>query len=147
MDVSLVPADNREELLAFIKAFYDESGYVFEPSVVNVALDQLTEEPGLGWCFLIAKAGVPIGYVVLSRGFSIEYGGIDSILDEFFVDPAHRGGGIGRHVLRLLDAHCAQNNVRALHLEVERENHRANKIYLDHGFSGNDRALLSKQYE
>lgn len=146
MDVSLVHATDRDVLLVFVKAFYEESGYAFESDIVNAALDQLTEEPGLGWCFLIEKAGVPIGYVVLSRGFSIEYGGVDSILDEFFVDPGHRGDGVGRRVLQLLDAHCVRNNVRALHLEVERENHRANKIYLDHGFVGNDRALLSKQY-
>lgn len=35
MDVSMVPADKRKELLAFVKAVYDESGYVFDRSVVN----------------------------------------------------------------------------------------------------------------
>jgi GNAT superfamily N-acetyltransferase len=63
-----------------------------------------------------------VGYVVLTFGFSLEYGGIDAFVDELFVKPEFRGQGFASLALEFLTLECQKLNVVALHLEVDATN-------------------------
>jgi ribosomal protein S18 acetylase RimI-like enzyme len=59
--------------------------------------------------------------------------------------PARRGRGLGRAALEAVESAARELGVRALHLEVERENASAQALYRDRGFRDNDRRLMTKR--
>src|SRR5262249_50326298 len=69
----------------------------------------------------------------------------DAFVDELYVEEAHRGRGAGGLALRLAEDACRAVGVRALHLEVDRENHRARAVYEKAGFEDRDNHLLTKR--
>lgn len=85
-----------------------------------------------------------VGYVVLTFGFSLEYGGLDAYVDELFVKPEYRGHGFASQALGFLVLECQKSNVAALHLEVDADNHSAKSLYVKMGFESTARELLNK---
>lgn len=83
-----------------------------------------------------------IGYVAISFGFSIEFGGRDAFIDEIFVSSEYRGSGYGREALALMKAEVARHDIKALHLEVTRTNKRAQQLYRSLGFSEREKYFL-----
>ena len=96
----------------------------------------------MGAVWDIRRSGALIGYVALCFGYSIEFGGRDAFIDEFFLVPEARGKGIGGRVLDAVKAEAAAAGVTALHLEVEQDNEVARRLYASHGFRLRDRFHL-----
>ncbi len=95
-----------------------------------------------GW--LLEFESQVAGYVVLTFGFSLEYGGLDAYVDELFVKPEFRGRGFASQALGFLTLECQKLNVVALHLEVGADNHTAKSLYAKMGFKSTARELLNK---
>jgi ribosomal protein S18 acetylase RimI-like enzyme len=95
----------------------------------------------------VIDRGELAGYVVAAFGFSLEYQGRDAFVDELYVQPAHRGRGLARAALAHLERECAALGIRALHLEVETGNTRAQALYQSRGFQSKGRRMLSKRLE
>lgn len=127
-----------------VRAYYREDGHSFDPERQPAALGALIDGESLGRGWLVMLAGRPVGYVVLSLGFSIEAGGCEGCLDELFVVPEMRGRGVGRRVLGLVEDEARRLGVRRLFLEVEHGN-RALGLYRRAGFVDHRRHLMSKQ--
>lgn len=49
----------------------------------------------MGRVWLIQHQSLAIGYVILTLGFSLEYGGRDAFIDEFYIQANYQGQGIG----------------------------------------------------
>lgn len=116
----------------------------FDEPAVRTALVQLLQNPSLGRVWLVYASDRPIGYVVLTLGFSLEYHGLDAFIDEIYLAPTYRGQGIGKQVLAFVENEARRLGVKALHLEVERHNQRARSLYRRLGFSDQERFLLNK---
>lgn len=132
-------------LTTLMAEFYAESGYPFERGPGAEALSKLVRTPELGRLWLIAQPEI-VGYIAVTFGFSLEYLGRDAFIDELFIRPALRGAGLGTRVLQAVERECIESGVRALHLEVERDNPAAQALYRRQGFRDNDRQLLSKRF-
>jgi GNAT superfamily N-acetyltransferase len=63
--------------------------------------------------------------IVLTFGYSLEYQGRGAFIDEFFVQASHRHRGWGKITLQHAEKAARELNIRALHLEITRENGRA----------------------
>ncbi len=116
----------------------------FEEAAVRDALAQLLAEPSLGQVRLICDADRPLGYVVLTFGFSLESHGRDLLIDEIYLLPDYRGRGIGRQVINQLEAEARTLGITRLYLEVERPNQQAQAFYRRLGFEDHNRYLMSK---
>jgi ribosomal protein S18 acetylase RimI-like enzyme len=132
-----------ERLLALMAEFYAESGYHLDIARAAVAFEALLSEERLGRVWLLEAGPVAAGYLVLTLGFSMEYGGLDAFVDDLYVRPQHRGKGLGTRVLEEVRAYCAASGVRALHLEVGHENAVAKALYRKAGFEETNRQLLT----
>jgi GNAT superfamily N-acetyltransferase len=110
---------------------------------VRQTVEELLLNPSRGRVYLISDAAAPIGYFVLAFDFSLEYGGVNAWIDEFFVRPELRGKGIGSQTLEFATRAAREHGAKVLHLEVNRGN-RALHLYRRHGFEDHDRYLLSK---
>jgi GNAT superfamily N-acetyltransferase len=126
-----------------VRDYYREDGHHFEAARQKAALDALIEGEPLGRGWLVVLTSRPIGYVVLTLGFSVEAGGREGCLDEFFLVPEVRGRGLGRRVLDLVENEARALGVRRLFLEVEHGN-RAIALYRRAGFVDHRRYLMSK---
>lgn len=104
----------------------------------------LIEHPSYGTFWLVELDGRPIGFLVLTWGFSLEFHGRDAFLDEFYIRPEFRGRGIGSEALEYAAGYCAVNGIRTMHLEVEDSNPRVHRLYERNGFADRGFHLLSK---
>jgi GNAT superfamily N-acetyltransferase len=130
---------------ALMRDFYAESGYPLDAALGAAALGELLGDRQLGRVWLILEAEEPVGYLAVTFGFSLEYHGRDGSVDELFVRPARRGRGLATRALAAVERECRKLGLRALHLEVERENPAGQALYRRRGFADNDRQLLSKR--
>jgi ribosomal protein S18 acetylase RimI-like enzyme len=94
---------------------------------------------------LIRAEAEAIGYLVLTLGYSIECGGRDAFIDEVYLRVEYRGQGIGRQTIAFVETQCRALGVRALHLEVARDNTNAYALYRKVGFVDHDRYLMTKR--
>src|SRR5690606_9319419 len=116
----------------------------FDVSSVTNALSALLAEPTLGRLFVIEEAGTYAGYLALTFGFSIEYGGRDAFIDEIFLVDSARGRGLGTRAITEAMALCPSFGVRVLHLEVDLENTAAERLYRRLGFESHNRRLMHR---
>ncbi len=130
-------------LLELMAEFYAEAGYALDRERAKAGFATLLKDHQLGSVWLIDSAGTPVGYVVLTHCFTMEYGGNVGFVDDFFVRPTSRRCGLGTTMLRDLRAHCLEIGVRALFVEVAPENTAAQEVYRRAGFGHTARQLLS----
>jgi len=123
---------------------YAEAGYPFDPAAARACFEALARDPELGETWLVLVGGEVAGYAVLALGFSLEYRGRDAFVDDLYLVPAHRGGGLGRRAMDAVEAVARERGVTALHLEVERDNARAEALYRRLGYRDKDRKLMTK---
>jgi GNAT superfamily N-acetyltransferase len=95
--------------------------------------------------FLLAVCdGVPVGVAAVSYTWPIELGGRGAWLEELYVVPPARGGGIGERLLEAAIALARGSGARAIDLEVERGHERAESLYVRHGFRALERRHWTK---
>lgn len=127
-----------------VRQLYAHDHIVFDPARVRAALAALIGNSNLGRALVIEDAGQVVGYFLVTFGYSVEFGGRDAFLDELFVQPSHRGRGLGTQALSVAADVCRAAGVQALHLEVDRANTDAQRLYRAHGFVDHDRYLLTR---
>jgi diamine N-acetyltransferase len=135
--------DNVSLLVELMCEFYAESGYEAEKGRATRAFAELIGDERAGRVWIIETEFEVVGYVVMTLGYSMEYGGRDAFIDDLFIRPAFRGRGYGTIVLAEVRAAAVTLGVRALHLEVGRDNETAQALYRRAGFVGMDRQLLT----
>ena len=127
--LNLARPEDFERLAPLVAAFHAEEGIEIDAETRRAAIMPLLEGSPHGVIYLIGPVRAPIGYIVVCFGWSIEFAGLDGFVDEFFIRPGVRGRGIGSEVLRQLPKALAATGMKALHLEVARDNGRAQTLY------------------
>ena len=138
----LAKPEHREKVLKLAEAFAAEMQLPSDAAHRDAALGPLLDGSPHGAVYLIGPPMAPVGYIALSFGWSVEFGGLDAIIDEIYVRPGVRGRGMASEVLISLPKALAQAGVRALHLEVDREDEKTKRLYAKAGFATRDRYVL-----
>jgi GNAT superfamily N-acetyltransferase len=116
----------------------------FDPVRARHATERLLAEPEFGGVWLIEVDGALAGYIVVLLGYSLEFGGQFGLLDELFISESYRGTGIGGAALAFADEQSRARGWKALRLEVDQRNLRAQNLYRRSGFQMHDRFLMTK---
>lgn len=145
--VRLAAPSDLEAVLALHRDFFAEDGYPFAEEESRRNLARLLAEPGLGRVFVLEEGGKLAGYLVLTFGFSLEFGGRDALVDELYVAPGHRGRGLGTRALAAAEAACCALEIRVLHLVVERHKAGVRELYRRLGFVAPPRDVMTKRLE
>jgi ribosomal protein S18 acetylase RimI-like enzyme len=132
-------------LLVLTEEFYRHERIPFEEKTSREALSTLLAKPELGSVWLIDVDGVAAGYFAIALGFILEFGGALAVLDELYLRPAFRGRGYGRAAVMKAEEICRALPVRALRLEVEDANPRAEALYRALGFTAHERRTMTKR--
>ena len=100
---------------------------------------RLVSTAELGRILVAERDGAVVGVAVISWVFTLEHGGRAAWLDELFVLPAHREGGIGAGLLRAVRERAKAGGAVAMDLEVEGGHERVESLYERDGFVRHDR--------
>lgn len=140
----LARPEDLDPLADLVRAYYEYDGHPFDDSKARDALAGLLANPELGRVWVFRDGVRPVGYLALTFGYSIEFGGRDAFIDEFFLEEEYRGRGFGKQALETAAHEAAALGVHALHLEAVRGNDRAVDLYRRSGFVDHERYLLSR---
>ncbi|HEX8355566.1 MAG TPA: GNAT family N-acetyltransferase, partial [Pyrinomonadaceae bacterium] len=96
-------ATDVDTLLAMMRGLYEHERIAFDEAAARAALGQLLADDSCGVAHLILFGAEVAGYLVLTFGFSLEFGGRDAFVDELFVREEFRGRGAGAAALRFAE--------------------------------------------
>ncbi|WP_243405154.1 GNAT family N-acetyltransferase [Pelagivirga sediminicola] len=119
--LTLAKLDDIDRILPLVAAFHAERGIAQDDAARRAAIRPLLEGSPHGAIYIAGPVRAPIGYAAISFGWSLEFGGLDGILDEIYIRPGVRRRGIGSEILLALPRALGGAGLRALHLETSRD--------------------------
>ena len=136
-DLELVActAADLDEVLDLVAAYHRFEAIEMAAGERRHTLARLIGDPDLGSIWLIRRGRRTLGYVAVCLGYSIEFGGRDAFLDELYLVDGERGRGVGRWAIDRVSELLAGQDVRAVHLEVAKDNAPALRLYGRAGFA------------
>ncbi|WP_298835604.1 N-acetyltransferase [uncultured Roseobacter sp.] len=140
--LTLATPEHFDRLDALVAAFHAEEGITLAPDARRDGIMPLLEGIPHGAAYLIGPPRAPIGYVVVTFGWSVEFGGLDGFIDEIYVRPGVRGRGVASETLQSLPRALAGAGLKALHLEVDRTKTSSQRLYARAGFRGREGYML-----
>ena len=108
-----------EELLPLVAAYHAFEEVETSAEQRRDSVSKLLQDKSLGEIWLVRKLNIVIGYIAICYSYSIEFGGRDAFVDEFYIAAAERGKGIGGRVLKEIAALLRARGIVAVHLEVD----------------------------
>ena len=137
--------EDLEWLLPMVGGFQDHIGQPRTAEALEQALVPLLAGTPLGVVYLIGPRRAPVGYIALSFGWSIGFGGLEARISQFWVRAAVRGRGMGGDVLLALVPALAKHGLAAISLELPGSDARAQKMYLRSGFRAETGTLTMRR--
>jgi ribosomal protein S18 acetylase RimI-like enzyme len=139
------PEDEPELLRMMRQLANEEPGKIhFDEPAARASLRRFRALPAFGGVWMLSEGDKPVGYIVLTVGFSFEFHGHDAFIDELYVDAAYRRRGHGRKAVAFIEEKAREMGVNAIHLEVDRGNDPARELYRRTGYADHHRFLMTK---
>ena len=142
----LAAREDERALLRMMRnlAEQEPGAYFFDEPIVREMLRKFIANPDLGRAWVFYDGETPVGYIVLTFGFSFEYHGRDSFIDELYIEPQYRRQGIGKRAMQFVEEKARELGVNAIHLEVDQGNDPAAELYRRAGYYDHSRFLMTK---
>ena len=93
--------------------------------------------------WLAEADGVAVGYIILTYNYDIEFGGMQGIITDLYLEPGYRRQGLGARLIATALAFCRSRKIGAVELQVTRTNRGALSFYRNLGFKTLDRIVLN----
>ena len=133
--VHLAGPDDLDRLLGLMARFDQETGLPHDAAHRRRAVTPLLPGSPHGAVWLIGPQRAPLGYVLISFGWSVALAGIEGFVAQVFVRDTVRGRGIGNEVLHAIAVSLTQTGVKALHVRLDRADARAAQFCARVGFT------------
>jgi GNAT superfamily N-acetyltransferase len=143
--VTFLPLTSAEipRVLVLMSQLYAQDAIPWDEDRSRKAIADLFADRDAGGIWLIQVDGSTAGYLVLTICFSLEFHGRYALLDELFVEEHWRSQGIGSEAIGFAEEQCRARRLKALRLEVDRRNVRAQELYRRRGFELHDRYVMT----
>ncbi|MBO9472133.1 GNAT family N-acetyltransferase [Shimia sp. R10_1] len=140
--VHLATEADFHRLDALVSAFHAEMQIASSPEKRADALIPLLNGSPYGSAYLIGPRRAPVGYLVVTFSWSVEFAGMDAAIDEIYVRPSVRRRGMASSALHNICQALENSGITAFHLTVERDNPASQKFYEKAGFKRRDQFAL-----
>ena len=144
--IHLAKPGDLDRLEPLVAAFHAEMGLDTDEAHRRAALMPLLDGSPHGAVYIAGPRRAPVGYAAVAWGWSIEFGGLDGYLDEFYVRPGVRGRGIGTEMITALCKVLGAAGVTGLSLEVDRADEAVRALYRKLGWVERDRYILMTRH-
>jgi GNAT superfamily N-acetyltransferase len=131
-------------LLEMMREFYTQQQMRFDEAVAARAIKKVLDDPHQGEIYLIFRGAELAGYFAITYCFSLEFQGRFALLDELYLREPYRRQKLGKAVVAFAEETCRKAGIRALRLEVGRENLAGQSLYRVSGFAEDARNLMTK---
>ena len=121
--------DEIDDLMPMMRAYCEF--YEVNPPDEGVIemLRTLITDPSQGAVFIARQEGKAVGVATLDWKWSSLKGARIGYLEDLFVDPDARGGGIADALIAICADRCRENGMPAMEWATAPDNHRAQKVY------------------
>ena len=136
MLVSFRPCSPKDHatLLKFVIAYYRFDKIPYDHKSLEQGLHTLLRNLSLGKAWLMECHKKPVGYAIVTYNFDLEYGGVEAMLTDLYVDKHCRNKGIGSLALYEIEDFCRERGIRTIELQVLHHNKSAATFYRKAGF-------------
>jgi GNAT superfamily N-acetyltransferase len=137
LEADLASADHQAAILELLNAYALDpmgDGKPLPDETRQNLIPRLKEHPTTV-IFLAYLDEKPVGLAICFRGFSTFAAKPLLNIHDFYVNPAHRGNGLGRLLMQAIEAHARKTDCCKLTLETQENNHRAKAVYIAAGFA------------
>ena len=132
-----------DQLLRLVGAYYRFDGIRFERGRIGGALSRLLRKPALGRVWVAQDRKRLVAYLVLTFNYDLEFGGLEGMITELYVEARWRRCGFGRRLIDLARSFCHNSGIDTLELQVSRDNRKARAFYKSLGFREFDRVVMA----
>lgn len=125
-----------ENVFKMMREFYNS------PAVITKSSDEILKKD-IADCisdmpfiegYVFEENNTIIGYSMIAKSYSTEFGGICIWIEDIYIMPEHRGNGIATRFFKYIEKIYCNIAVR-YRLEAEKENKNAVLLYKKNGFS------------
>lgn len=146
IEIRKMRACDADAVFGMMRVFYDSPAVLHKVSDAVLRRDIaacVEDGPYLeGYVFL--SEGRPVGYSMIAKSFSTEYGGPCIWIEDLYIVPEYHGRGISSAFFSALEKEFAGKAVR-YRLEVEEENGHAMRIYSKRGYRATPYVVMGKE--
>ena len=139
--LTLARPDDLDRLCRLVTDAHAERGIELTDEARRAGLAPLLDGSPHGAVYLIGPGRAPIGYIIVTFGWSVALGGMTGTVDEITIRPGVRGRGIGTEVLTNLPKALAGAGLMALHVETAAGDTRAQRFFSRLRFQPHDGAI------
>lgn len=125
--------DDRTTLLNMMNVFYSSDAVATNGSeeIFSADIDACISDCPYLEGYVLCDEDRIIGYTMLAKSFSTEYGKPCVWIEDLYILDDYRGRGLGSRLIRFAEE---KHPTSLLRLEVEAENERALRVYKKNGF-------------
>src|SRR3954470_16938019 len=105
-----------------MREFYSQQEMQLDEAAASLAVTRALENPELAQIYLIFRGAELAGYFALTFCFSLEFHGRFALLDEIYLREAYRRQKLGKAVVAFAEDLSRKAGIKAVRLEVSREN-------------------------
>lgn len=127
-----------------MREFYVQQEMRFDEPAASQAVNRVLANPDLAQIYLIFRGTQLAGYFALTFCFSLEFHGRFALFDELYLREPFRRQKLGKAVVAFAEELCKKSGIKAVRLEVGRENLPAQALYNAAGFKQDERNLMTK---
>lgn len=127
------PKDHKA-LLKLIVAYYRFDKIPYKLESLSRGLDTLLRNLSQGQAWLLEAHHKAVGYAILTYNFDLEYGGVEGMLTDLYVERRFRKRGLGSLALYEIEDFCRERGMRTIELQVQHHNKSAKTFYHRNGF-------------
>ena len=131
-------------LLELMREFYAQQEMRFDEPAASLAINRALNNPELAQIYLIFRGAELAGYFALTFCFSLEFHGRFALFDELYLREPFRRQKLGKAVVAFAEDLSKKAGIKAMRLEVGRENAAAQALYRRCGFEEDARNLMTK---
>ncbi len=146
MNIRKIEKKDSNVVLEMMKAFYDSPAIIEKApeSVLRKDIEDCIGELPFIEGFVFEEEGKLLGYAMVAKSYSTEYGGICIWVEDLYLLPECRGKGIATKFFEHIESIYGDEAVR-FRLEVAKDNENAIKSYEKSGYKKLDYAEMTKE--
>ena len=133
MEIRKIADADREFVIDMMRRFYNSPAVITNGSekIFAANVDACLSDSSLIEGYVFVEGEKIIGYGMLSKSFSTEFGGECIWIEDIFIEKNFRGKGIGTQFMNFIRKKYSD---KILRLETEHDNFKAINLYKNFGF-------------
>jgi GNAT superfamily N-acetyltransferase len=117
--ITLAGTEHATQVLGLMARFHEDAGLPYDDAHRSTVAEPLLDGSPLGAIWLIGPGRAPLGYVMISFGWSVADGGMVGRLEEVYIRASVRNRGIGTEVMHAVTVNLRQAGLRAMHVQLQ----------------------------